>query len=170
MALFTFTRKILAGEPIEVFNYGKHRRDFTYVDDIVEGVARVLDHVAAPDESWPQGNPSPATSTAPYRIYNIGNNRAEELARYIDVLEEVLGKKAERKLLPLQPGDVPGHLRGCVGAGSGSRLLSAHPDRGRGTAGLWTGIGTITTSDAGVARNLGCGSGLCRAAGCGLLW
>ena len=107
MALFTFTRKILAGEPIEVFNYGKHRRDFTYVDDIVEGVARVLDHVAAPDESWPQGNPSPATSTAPYRIYNIGNNRAEELARYIDVLEEVLGKKAERKLLPLQPGDVP---------------------------------------------------------------
>ena len=107
MALFTFTRKILAGEPIDVFNYGKHRRDFTYVDDIVEGIVRVLDHVAAPDENWGRGKPSPATSAAPYRIYNIGNNRAEELGRYIEVLEEVLGKKAERNLLPLQPGDVP---------------------------------------------------------------
>ena len=98
MALFKFTRKILAGEPIDVFNYGKHRRDFTYVDDIVEGVVRVLDQVASPEA---------LAGTAPYRIYNIGNNRAEELGRYIEVLEGVLGKTAERNLLPLQPGDVP---------------------------------------------------------------
>ena len=107
MALFTFTRKILAGEPIDVFNYGKHRRDFTYVDDIVEGVIRVLDSAAQADVVWSPDAPSPATSNAPYRIYNIGNNRAEELGRYIDVLEHALGKKAERNLLPLQPGDVP---------------------------------------------------------------
>ena len=107
MALFLFTRKILAGEPIDVFNYGKHRRDFTYVDDIVEGAVRVLDSVAAPDKNWSRGDQSPATSAAPYRIYNIGNNRAEDLSRYIDVIEEALGKSAQRNLLPLQPGDVP---------------------------------------------------------------
>jgi len=107
MALFIFTRKILAGEPIDVFNYGKHRRDFTYIDDIIEGVIRTLDQVASPDQTWDGKNPDPATSKAPYRIYNIGSNNPVELLRYIEVLEECLGKKAEKNLLPLQPGDVP---------------------------------------------------------------
>ncbi len=107
MALFLFTRKILAGEPIDVFNYGRHRRDFTYVDDIVEGVIRTLDHVASPNPEWDGNNPDPGTSLAPYRVYNIGNNRPVELLHYIEVLEEALGRKAERNLLPLQPGDVP---------------------------------------------------------------
>ena len=107
MALFIFTRKILAGEPIDVFNYGHHRRDFTYIDDIVEGVIRTLDHVASPNPDWSGADPDSATSKAPYRLYNIGSNRPVELLRYIEVLEECLGKKAEMNLLPLQPGDVP---------------------------------------------------------------
>lgn len=107
MALFLFTRKILAGEPIDVFNYGNHRRDFTYIDDIVEGVIRTLDKVAEPNPNWDSDSPDCATSSAPYRIYNIGSNRPVELLRYIEVLEENLGKKAEKNLLPLQPGDVP---------------------------------------------------------------
>ncbi|MGA9827301.1 MAG: NAD-dependent epimerase [Rhodanobacteraceae bacterium] len=107
MALFLFTRKILAGEPIEVFNNGKHTRDFTYIDDIVEGVIRTLDRVAAPDPDFDPRNPSPATSNAPYRLYNIGNHQPVELARYIEVLEACLGRSAEKILLPLQPGDVP---------------------------------------------------------------
>jgi UDP-glucuronate 4-epimerase len=107
MALFLFTRKILAGEPIEVFNHGKHTRDFTYIDDIVEGVIRTLDHVAAPDPDFDPLDPSSSSSTAPYRLYNIGNNQPVELARYIEVLEQCLGRRAEKILLPLQPGDVP---------------------------------------------------------------
>ncbi|WP_027079768.1 NAD-dependent epimerase [Luteimonas mephitis] len=107
MALFLFTRKILAGEPIDVFNHGHHTRDFTYVDDIVEGVIRTLDQVPGPDPAYDPLAPSPATSSAPYRVYNIGNNRPVELLRYIEVLEECLGRKAEKRLLPLQPGDVP---------------------------------------------------------------
>ncbi|NEX19427.1 NAD-dependent epimerase [Thiorhodococcus mannitoliphagus] len=107
MALFKFTRAILAGEKIEVFNYGKHRRDFTYIDDIVEGVIRVLDQVAVGNPSWSGDAPDAATSKAPYRLYNIGNNKPVELMEYISVLEERLGKKAEMELLPLQPGDVP---------------------------------------------------------------
>ncbi|MDQ2076197.1 NAD-dependent epimerase [Marinimicrobium sp. ABcell2] len=107
MALFIFTRKILAGEPIDVFNYGNHRRDFTYIDDIVEGVIRTLDHVAPVNQDWSGDTPDPATSKAPYRIYNIGSNNPVELLRYIEVLEDCLGKKAEKNLLPLQPGDVP---------------------------------------------------------------
>jgi UDP-glucuronate 4-epimerase len=107
MALFTFTRNILAGRPIEVFNYGKHRRDFTYVDDIVGGVLAALDRVAEPNPSWDGNAPDPATSRAPYRLYNIGNNRPVELMHYIEVLERCLGRKAEKKLLPLQVGDVP---------------------------------------------------------------
>lgn len=107
MALFLFTRKILAGEPIDVFNHGNHKRDFTYVDDIVEGVIRTLDQVAQPDPQWNSDTPGSATSAAPYRIYNIGNNEPVNLMRYIEVLENCLGKKAERNLLPLQPGDVP---------------------------------------------------------------
>lgn len=107
MALFIFTKKILAGEPIDVFNYGHHRRDFTYIDDIVEGVVRTLDHVAPSNTQWSGDKPDPATSKAPYRIYNIGSNNPVELLRYIEVLEDCLGKKAIKNLLPLQPGDVP---------------------------------------------------------------
>lgn len=107
MALFKFTRAILAGEPIEVFNYGKHRRDFTYIDDIVEGIIRVLDQVPAGNPHWSGAAPDAATSLAPYKLYNIGNNNPVELMEYIGVLEQCLGKKAEMTLLPLQPGDVP---------------------------------------------------------------
>lgn len=107
MALFIFTKKILNGEPIDVFNYGNHRRDFTYIDDIVEGVIRTLDHVAPQNEDWSGDQPDPATSKGPYRLYNIGSNRPVELLRYIEVLEDCLGKKAEKNLLPLQLGDVP---------------------------------------------------------------
>ena len=107
MALFMFTRRILEGQPIDVFNYGKHRRDFTYVEDIVEGVVRTLDNVAAPNPDWDPQNPDPGTSRAPYRIYNIGNNQPVELLRYIEVIEECTGRKAEMNLMPLQPGDVP---------------------------------------------------------------
>jgi len=107
MALFMFTRNILAGKPIDVFNYGKHRRDFTYIDDIVEGVIRVLDRIPEPNPDWSGDAPDSATSTAPYRLYNIGNNQPVELMHYIEVLENCLGRKAEKNLLPLQPGDVP---------------------------------------------------------------
>lgn len=107
MALFLFTRKILAGEPIEVFNHGKHTRDFTYIDDIVEGVIRTLDRVPGGDPDFDPLHPNPATSAAPYRVYNIGNNQPVELAHYIEVLESALGRKAEKVLLPLQAGDVP---------------------------------------------------------------
>ncbi len=107
MALFMFTQKILAGEPIDVFNYGNHRRDFTYIDDIVEGVIRTLDNIATPNPEWSGDAPDSATSRAPYRLYNIGNNQPVELRHYIAVLEDCLGKKAEQNLLPLQPGDVP---------------------------------------------------------------
>jgi len=107
MALFIFTRKILAGEPIDVFNFGHHRRDFTYVDDIVEGVIRTLDKIAEPNSAWNGDAPDSATSASPYRLYNIGSNNPIELLRYIEVLEDCLGKKTEKNLLPLQPGDVP---------------------------------------------------------------
>ena len=107
MALFLFTKKILAGEPIDVFNYGKHRRDFTYIDDIVEGVIRTLDHTAQPNPDWNGDSPDPATSKGPFRLYNIGNNAPVELMHYIKVLEDCLGKKAIMNMLPLQPGDVP---------------------------------------------------------------
>ncbi len=107
MALFIFTKKILAGEPIQVFNHGHHRRDFTYVDDIVEGVVRTLDRVATPNTAWSGDSPDPGTSLAPYRLYNIGSNRPVELLRYIEVLEDCLGRRASKELLPMQPGDVP---------------------------------------------------------------
>jgi UDP-glucuronate 4-epimerase len=107
MALFKFTKAILAGEPIQVFNYGKHRRDFTYIDDIVEGVIRVLDRPAPPNPDWNSASPDPGTSSGPWRVYNIGNNHPVELMDYIAALERALGKKAEMEMLPLQPGDVP---------------------------------------------------------------
>ena len=107
MALFLFTRKILAGEPIDVFNHGNHSRDFTFIDDIVEGVIRVVDTVATRNEDWSSDTPDPGTSAAPYRLYNIGNNNPVALNTFIACIEDALGKKAERNLLPLQPGDVP---------------------------------------------------------------
>jgi len=107
MALFKFTRAMLAGEKIQVYNYGKHSRDFTYVDEIVEGVVRVLDRPAKPNIHWNGDNPDPCTSLAPWRVYNIGNNNPVELMDYIEALENSLGIKAEKELLPLQPGDVP---------------------------------------------------------------
>ncbi len=107
MSLFLFTKKILAGEPIDVFNYGNHRRDFTYIDDIVEGVIRTVDRIAAPDPDWSSDQPDSASSSAPYRLYNIGSNKPIELLRYIELIEERLGMTAEKNLLPLQPGDVP---------------------------------------------------------------
>lgn len=106
MALQKFARAIMKGEPISVFNFGKHRRDFTYIDDIVEGIIRVLDRPAPVNQDWDSNNPDPATSSAPYRIYNIGNNTPIELMDYIEALESSLGKKAKKELLPLQPGDV----------------------------------------------------------------
>ncbi|MFN4228299.1 NAD-dependent epimerase [Parvibaculum sp.] len=107
MALFLFTKSILAGEPIKVFNQGNHTRDFTYIDDIVEGVVRASDRQAAPDPAWDSSDPDPASSDAPFRIFNIGNNSPVTLSAYIDALERALRKKAIRELLPLQPGDVP---------------------------------------------------------------
>ena len=106
MAYFKFTQKILAGEPIDVFNNGNHQRDFTYIDDIVEGVVRLLDKIPEPNPDWTGDNPDAASSTAPYRLYNIGNNQPVELMHYIEVLEDCLGKKAVKNMLPMQPGDV----------------------------------------------------------------
>ncbi|HEV2499135.1 MAG TPA: NAD-dependent epimerase [Terriglobia bacterium] len=107
MALFLFTKAILVGEAIEVFNFGKMRRDFTYVDDIVEGIVRVMAHIPQPDPQWDSSSPSPATSAALYRLYNIGNNNPIELMDLIRVLEAKLGREAKLKMLPMQPGDVP---------------------------------------------------------------
>jgi UDP-glucuronate 4-epimerase len=107
MALFLFTRNILAGEPIRVFNHGRHKRSFTYVDDVAEGVLRTLDQPAAPNPAWNALAPDPASSNAPFRLFNIGNEQPVELLRYIEVLEKCLGKAAVMEMLPLQAGDVP---------------------------------------------------------------
>jgi len=107
MALFLFTKSILEGTPIKVFNHGRHSRDFTYVDDIARGVVSSLDHVAAPNPSWTGAHPDPGTSKAPWRVYNIGNSQPVELLRYIEVIEQCLGRKATMELLPMQAGDVP---------------------------------------------------------------
>jgi UDP-glucuronate 4-epimerase len=107
MALFIFTKAILEGKPIEVFNQGRMKRDFTYIDDVVEGIIRALDRPATPDPSWSGERPDPGTSSAPARVYNIGNHQPVELMHFIEVLEKALRRKAEKKLMPLQPGDVP---------------------------------------------------------------
>ncbi|WP_038019214.1 NAD-dependent epimerase [Thermithiobacillus tepidarius DSM 3134] len=106
MAYFSFTRKILAGEPIPVFNHGQMQRDFTYIDDIVEGIVRVMEHIPSPDPVWSGDAPDPASSYAPYRVYNIGNNQPVALLHFIETLEQALGRKAQLELLPFQPGDV----------------------------------------------------------------
>ena len=107
MALFIFTKKIINGEPISIFNNGQHRRDFTYIDDIVEGIVRVADNIATSNEQWNSNDPDPATSRAKYRLYNIGNNSPVDLMYFIDLIEKNINKKAIKKFLPLQPGDVP---------------------------------------------------------------
>jgi UDP-glucuronate 4-epimerase len=107
MALFKFTQKILAGEPIEVFNNGHHARDFTYIDDVVEGVLRTADKIAEPNPNWTGETPDPATSMSPYRLYNIGNNSPVELMDFIGAIEHALGREAKKIYLPMQPGDVP---------------------------------------------------------------
>ena len=106
MALFKFTKNIFEGKSIQVFNHGKHRRDFTYIDDIVEGVIRVLDKPAQADPNWNSDNPNPSTSKAPWRLYNIGNNRPVQLLDFISALEMAIGKPAIKELAPLQAGDV----------------------------------------------------------------
>ncbi len=121
MALFLFTEAILAGRPIDVFNQGKMRRDFTYIDDIVEGVDRTSEKIAAPDPDWDSNAPNPSTSTAPYRVFNIGNNQPVELSHFIEVIEKATGQTAQKNLMPMQPGDVPAtfadidDLEGAVG-------------------------------------------------------
>jgi UDP-glucuronate 4-epimerase len=107
MALFLFAKAILAGKPIDVFNYGHHKRDFTYIDDIVNGVIAAMDHVACSNPDWDGDAPDPGTSKAPYRLYNIGNSRPVNLMDYIGLLEKYMGREAEKNMLPLQPGDVP---------------------------------------------------------------
>ena len=133
MALFLFTRAILAGRPIDVFNHGRMRRDFTYIDDIVEGVLRVLDRIPQPDPQWSAARPDPGTSSAPYRVYNIGNNQPVELLEMISLVEQCLGRTAAKNFLPMQPGDVPGDLcrRGRPGArhGLSPRHAFARGDR-----------------------------------------
>ena len=107
MALFLFTDKIIKGEPIDVFNNGQHARDFTYIDDIVQGVVRLSDKVATPNPAWSGDQPDPATSSAPYRLYNIGNHSPVQLLDYIACIEKAVGKTAKKNMLPMQPGDVP---------------------------------------------------------------
>ena len=107
MAYFMFTRKILAGEPIDVFNNGTHARDFTFIDDVVEGIVRTADKIAEPNQAWSGAHPDPATSAAPYRVYNIGNNNPVELMQFIACIEKAIGREAKKNFLPLQPGDVP---------------------------------------------------------------
>jgi UDP-glucuronate 4-epimerase len=124
MALFLFTRNILEGKPIDVFNHGKHSRGFTYIDDIVEGIIRVVDTIPQADPAWSGATPDPSTSAAPYRIYNIGSNTATPLMRYIELIEEVLGKKAKLNYLPLQAGDVPDS---CADVEDLERAVGYHP-------------------------------------------
>ena len=107
MALFLFTKAILEGKPIDVFNHGKMKRDFTYVDDIVQGVIKTLDHTAEPDAAYNADQPNPSTSNVPYRVFNIGNNNPVELMAFVEAIESALGKQAEKNFLPLQDGDVP---------------------------------------------------------------
>lgn len=127
MAYFSFTKAILEGRPIDVFNHGRMQRDFTYIDDIVEGIVRVMDHIPRPDPSWSAERPDPATSSAPYRLYNIGNHQPVELVRFIEVLEECLGKKAKKNLLPIQPGDV---LATCADVADLADAVGFRPDTG----------------------------------------
>ncbi len=125
MALFLFTKNIIEGKPIKLFNSGRHVRDFTYIDDLVEGVIRVSDDIARPDPAWDSNNPDPATSSAPYRIFNIGNSRPVQLLDYVEAIEQAVGKKAIREFLPLQPGDLPDTYADVT---SLMKAVDYHPD------------------------------------------
>ena len=131
MALFLFTRAILEGRPIDVFNHGKMRRDFTYVDDIVEGVDRITEQIACPDPEWNSADPNPSRSTAPYRVFNIGNNQPVELSRFIEAIEGALGKQAEKNMLPMQTRRCAGDFRGYRRSGIRRRIPPGHLDRDR---------------------------------------
>ena len=144
MALFLFTRAILTGKPINVFNNGNMERDFTYIDDIVEGVSRVISQIPRGNDSWSGECPDPATSYCPYRVYNIGNNNKQKLMHYIEVLEDCLGIKAQKNFMPLQPGDVPATLRTSTTL-SGSWATSRIPLLNTVSPGLLTGTRAITT-------------------------
>jgi len=107
MAYFSFTKAIMEDKPIDVFNYGKMKRDFTYIDDIIEGLVHVIDKVPQPNPKWDRKNPDPGSSYAPYKLYNIGNNNPVELIKFIEILEKNIGKQAQKNMLPMQQGDVP---------------------------------------------------------------
>ena len=147
MALFLFTKAILEGNQIDVFNHGKMRRDFTYIDDIVEGVVRVTDKIAEPNCNWNGNNPDSATSYAPYKLYNIGNNNPVELMRFIEVLEHCLGREAKKNLLPIQPGDVPATYADVDDLSKVMLDLNLKPQLKRGLRDLWSGTGNITTCE-----------------------
>ncbi len=125
MAYFSFTKAILEGRPLDIFNHGRMKRDFTYIDDIIEGVVRVLDHSPPPDPEWDATNPDPAASSAPFRLYNIGNNQPVELGRFIEILEECLGRKAHKNLLPMQAGEV---LTTCADVSELAQDVGFKPD------------------------------------------
>ncbi len=147
MAYFSFTRKILAGEPIDVYNHGKHARDFTYIDDIVEGVVRVADRVPEPNPAWDAASPDPGTSSAPYRIYNIGNHNTVALMDFIAAIEAATGREAVKNFLPMQAGDVPGDLCRCRRSDPRCRFCAEHADQRRGWRNSSPGTATITTFD-----------------------
>ena len=130
--MFIFTDKIIKGEPIDVFNMGHHARDFTYIDDIVQGVVRLCDRIATPNPSWSSDDPDPATSSAPYRIYNIGNHTPVQLLDYIACIEKAVGKTAKKNMLPMQPGDVPATFADVERPQGRYRLRADDADRGRG--------------------------------------
>jgi len=146
MALFLFTKAALAGEPIKVFNHGEMLRDFTYIDDIVEGVVRVIDHPASPDAQWLGSSPNPGSSSAPYKIYNIGNNNPVKLMDFIEAIEKALGKTIQKELLPLQAGDVPATYADVAVL---SRILAINLPRrcSRGLITLLSGIGSCLRSE-----------------------
>ena len=131
MSPIKFAKNIIEGKPIDVYNYGKHSRDFTYIDDIVEGVIRTMDNTATPNEGWDSAKPDPGTSRAPYRIYNIGNQKPVDLMRFIQLIEENIGKKAEMNMLPMQPGDVQDTWADAEDLANRRRLPAEHDDRSR---------------------------------------
>ena len=129
MAMWIFAKAIMAGEPIKLFNSGNMRRDFTYIDDVVEAVVRLVEHAPAADPKWSGDRPDPGSSSAPWRVYNIGNNNPVELLEVVRLLEDALGRKAKRELLPMQPGDVACHLCRCCRPHARGRFQAGDPDR-----------------------------------------
>ena len=144
MAMWLFADAIIAGRPIKLFNHGRMRRDFTYVDDVVESIVRLVDHTPQADPNWTGARPDPASSAAPWRVYNIGNHTAVELLEVVRLLEEAIGTKAKCEFLPMQPGEVPGNLCRCRGPGARCRLQAGNARLPTASAGSSTGSGPIT--------------------------